>query len=85
MSIRTIFLILLSSLSNFAFAQVGSIEGKFLNELPIEMRPPNYSTVIDSVKQYELQDSKNKCSLVFVSSDGYALSARHCFDAELKV
>ncbi len=81
--VATIFF-LFSFLNNLAFGQVSQIEGKFLNELPSELRPPNYSTVLDSVKHFELQDSNSKCSLFFISNDRYALSARHYFDTELK-
>lgn len=68
---------------NPASAQVESF-GKYLDDLPTESRPANYRSILDATKHYKVENDRAHCTLQFVSNHGHALTARHCFLAEIR-
>ena len=58
-------------------------KGKYLDELPLKLRPNNYSAILAAVKSYSPQIG-SVCSFVFISNEGHALSSKHCFDEIFK-
>lgn len=76
-------LICIMAYSSFVVGKTSKLTGKFLDELPQDLRPSNYSTIVSSVSSYSPQLG-SKCSFVFISNEGHALSSKHCFDELFK-